>query len=138
MEKTTIETDIPVFYVTAKPFPDDVPDAYQRLHSKISNTSERRFFGISHPNEKGVIIYKAAAEELGLGEGAKYGCETFTIKKGEYVSIYIKDHMKDSTSIGDAFKKLLANPDIDHDNGYCLEIYKNYTDPDVNCLVPLK
>jgi hypothetical protein len=45
--------------------------------------------------------------------------------------------MKDSASIGNAFKQLLGNPDIDHANGYCLEIYKNYTDPDVNCLVPL-
>jgi len=138
MEKTTIEKDIPVFYVTANSFPDDVPNAYERLHSKISDATERRFFGISHPNEKGVIIYKAAAEELEPGEGAKYGCETFTIKKGEYISFYIKDHMKDSASIGNAFKQLLDSPDIDHANGYCLEIYKSYTDPDVNCLVPLK
>lgn len=133
----TIEHDIKVFYVTAEPFPDDVPGAYDRLHTLITDNRDRVYFGISHPNEKGIIIYKAAAEELEDGEAEKYGCETFTIKKGNYIFIDIKNHMEDGTSIGNAFQKLLKNPDIDP-QGYCLEWYLNYTDPDVRCMVGLK
>jgi hypothetical protein len=44
MEKTTIEKDISVFYVTANSFPDDVPDAYQRLHSKLSPSKKGNTF----------------------------------------------------------------------------------------------
>lgn len=137
METTTIDKDITVFYITANPFPDDVPAAYGRLHTLITDDRERRYFGISHPNEKGIITYKAAAEELEDGEAEKYGCETFTIKKGKFIYTDIKNHSEDGTNIGNAFHKLLKNPNIDP-QGYCLEYYLNYTDPDVRCMVGLK
>ncbi len=137
METITIEHDIKVFFVQATTFPEGVIGAYDKLHSLITDKSERKYFGISHPNEKGVIIYKAAAEELEEGEAKKYGCDTFTIKKGNYIFIDIKNHMEDGANIGNAFHKLLKNPDIDP-QGYCLEWYLNYTDPDVRCMVGLK
>jgi hypothetical protein len=137
MEITTINNDIKVFYLIAKSFPESVPKTYEMLHSLVSDSNDRKYFGISHPDEKGNIVYKAGTEELETGEAEKYNCETFTIKKGKYISIYIKDHMKDPSSIVEAFKKLLSNPDIDP-KGYCLEWYINYNDPDVNCMVGLK
>jgi len=94
------------------------------------------YFGISQPNPQGTIIYKAAAEELEPGEAEKYGCESFTIRKGKYICIDIKNHMSDAASIGNTFQKLIAQPGIDP-KGYCLEWYRNYTDPDVKCLVGL-
>jgi predicted transcriptional regulator YdeE len=138
MEIITIEKDIKVFYLTAESFPDKIMDTYQQLHSLITvSNDERMYFGISQPNPQGTIIYKAAAEELEPGEAEKYGCERFTIKKGKYICIDIKNHMSDAASIGIAFQKLIAQPGIDQ-KGYCLECYRNYTDPDVRCMVGLE
>jgi predicted transcriptional regulator YdeE len=137
MEIVTIEKDVPVLYVTAESFPNKIMDAYQELHSLIKDSNnDRMYFGISQPNEKGNIIYKAAAEELEPGEAEKYGCKSFTIKKGKYICIDIKNHMSDAASIGNAFQQLIAQPGIDP-QGYCLEWYRNYTDPDVRCMVGL-
>lgn len=136
MEKARVEEDISVFYLTAKSFPDGVMEAYEKLRLLIPDLRDRKFFGISSPNEKGEIIYKAAAEELEPGEAARLGCETFVIKKGAYISITIRNHFNDPSSIGNAFQKLISQPDIDP-KGYCLEWYLNYTDNDVKCMVPL-
>jgi hypothetical protein len=134
MEKYNIENDIRVLITEAKSFPEGVMDAHQLLHSKIPFSPERRYFGISSPNRNGEIIYKAAAEELHEDEAAKYDCETFVIKSGEFISILITDFMKDIQSIGLAFKKLLLFHDIDP-NGYCLEWYVN--EKDVLCMIKL-
>ena len=134
METVKIEKDITVFFVTATSFPDGVMEAYEKLHALIQHPNNRRYFGISQPNKEGIIIYKAATEELETGEGKKLGCETFTIKKGNFLSITIKNHFNHPTSIGDAFEKLIALPNIDP-QGYCLEYYTNYKDGDVRCMV---
>jgi predicted transcriptional regulator YdeE len=137
MEIIELNQDIKVFYITANSFPEDVPAAYERLNKLIPNSTERRYFGISQPDKNGKIIYKAAAEEIYPNESEELNLESFIIKKGKFIAIEIKDHMKDGDSIGNAFKKLLSHPDIDP-QGYCLEIYINYTDPDVSCMVGLK
>lgn len=135
MEKFNLEKDIKVFYVTAKSFPDGIMEAFQILNSKLSANEKRNFFGISYQNEKGEIIYKAAAEELQEGEAEKSGCETFIIKKGIYISIEIKNFMSEIPSIGKAFKELISYPDIDP-QGACVEWYLNQKD--VRCMVRLK
>ena len=99
-------------------------------------TSElRNFYGVSDVNKNKVIIYKAAVEELYEAEAQKYGCETYTIRKGEYISMVITDFRKTPQSIGKAFETLLANPNIDP-NGACIEQYFN--DTDVKCMVRLE
>jgi len=59
-----------------------------------------------------------------------------SIEKGEFVAKYIVNHFADSSSIGTAFQELLAHPQLDP-NAYCLEVYKNYTDVDVHCMVKI-
>jgi len=135
MKSIFLEQDIKVFYVTATSFPDGVQEAYQKLHSLIGSPTGRKFFGISYPETPSKIIYKAAVEESYPGEGEKLGCETFVIKKGQYISIYIKDFMKDIPKIGQSFQELLAHQGIDPD-GCCVEEYLN--DKDVRCMVRLK
>ncbi len=136
MKNYNLEKDIEVMCVTATSFPEGVMDAYKKLQSLIPVSKERRYFGISNPNKDGSIIYKACAEAH-IGEAEKLGLESFTIKAGNFTSIYIVDHMQDPESIGNAFQELLKNPDIDP-QGYCLEMYKDFDDKDVNCMVPLK
>lgn len=132
METVVVENDIKVYCVTAESFPDCVLDAHKKLHAMIP-TKERRYFGISRP-EKGVIVYKAAAEVLEEDKEDNIHCESFVIKEGKYICITVLNYMKDPKSIGKAFSELISYSDIDP-KGYCIEYY--YTDEDVKCMVRL-
>jgi hypothetical protein len=134
METITIEKDIPVFYVEATSFPEGIEASHQKLHSLVSFTKDRRYFGISRP-ENGIIKYKAAAEELKDGEGAEYKCSTLTLKKGRYIYETIHDYLKDIRSIEKTFQKLLTHQDLDPE-GYCVEWYVN--PKDVTCMIRLR
>ena len=134
MERYTLDHDIKVFYVQAESFPDGIGPAYEKLHSLVEAPTERRQFGLSAP-ENGVIVYKAALEEVYTGEGEKLGCETFVIMQGEYLSITIMDFMKDVQSISNAFDELTSMPDIDPE-GVCVEWY--LSQQDMRCMVKLK
>jgi len=135
MENFTLEKDIKVFCLEAKPFPEGIPAAYQKLQSLLQSAHGRRYFGISRP-ENGQIVYKAAAEEMEEGEAEKLNCEPFVIKGGQYISIVIIDYLKDVQEIGRVFQQLTAYPGIDPE-GYCIEMYA-YNDKDVRCMVRLK
>jgi len=135
MESIFLAQDIKAFYVTAISFPGGIQVAYQKLHSLIGSPMGRKFFGISYPETPSKIIYKAAVEESYPGEGEKLGCEAFVIKKGQYISNYIKDFMSDIPKIGQSFQELLTDERIDP-NGCCVEEYIN--DKDVRCMVRLK
>jgi hypothetical protein len=134
MENYALEKDITVFCVTADFSPDAILKAHQKLHAMIPYTSERRYFGLSRPNEHGIVTYEAAAEELIAGEGKKLGLETIVLKKGNYTSTIIKGYKKNVSEIGLVFSKLLQNKYIDPE-GYCVEWYLN--DDDVQCMVRL-
>ncbi len=135
MEIYKIGSDIKVICLEAKTFPDDVADAHHTIQASVPNYKARRVYGILMPNGESVIEYKAALEELNEGEAAKFNLKSFTIPKGEYFSIYIKDYYKDIPSIGQAFGEILKNPDIDP-NGFCLEWF--IQEKDVRCMVRVK
>ena len=61
METIKFDHDITVMYVDAVSFPDEALATHQKLHSYFPFTTERRYFGLSRP-ENGTILYKAAAE----------------------------------------------------------------------------
>ena len=134
MKIINMAEDIKVFCVTATSFPEGILDAHEELHARVPFSEDRRYFGISRP-EKGIIVYKAAAEELEKDQSENIDFESFTIEKGKYICLTISNYMKDLESIGKAFEELTANPDIDP-NGYCIEWYYNETD--VNCMIRLK
>lgn len=129
-----IPHDIKVLCVKAGSFPDGVQAAHKRLRSLVASPGERIWYGISYAGKNGAIIYKAATEELSEEEAQSLNVETFVIRRGKYISAFLKDWQKEEALIGKTFKKLLSDPRIDK-NGYCLEIYLN--DKDMRCLVPL-
>ena len=133
-EQYSIDKDITVLCITASSFPDGVQAAHKKLHSLFPASERRTFYGISYGDETGSIIYKAATEQLHEGEARQLNLETFTIRKGKYITEFLHDWRKDEASVGKTFKKLLSDPGIDK-KGYCLEIYLN--ENDVRCLVPL-
>ncbi len=122
-------------YITASSFPDGVLAAHQKLHTLIPFTTDRRYFGLSRPENGGQIVYRASAEELEPGEGEKLKLETLILKKGKYISLIIHDFMKDIPAIEKAFNLLTSQPDIDP-QGYCVEEYINQKD--MLCMVKLK
>jgi len=129
----TLEKDINVFCVTASSFPDGILEAHQKLHSLVPFSLERKYFGLSRP-ENGIIVYKAAAQELQPGEGEKLNCETLVLKEGNYIDRTIHDYMKNIPEIGKTFQELLQTPGLDP-QGYCVEWY--ISDKDVRCMIRL-
>ena len=134
METYILGNDIRVFCVTAKSFPDGIMEAFEKLHASVNAGERGRQFGISRPNQKGQIVYKAALEEINEGDAERFGCEPFVIQNGSYIYLDRLNFMKDLQSIGKAFNELISQPGIDP-NGYCLEWYLN--DNDVRCMVRL-
>jgi hypothetical protein len=134
MEKFTLDDDIKVFCETAKSFPEGILEAHKELESIITCSKQRRYFGISSRNAKGVIIYDAAAEEIYQGEAEELGCEMFVIESGSYISLLLEDYISDVKSIAKAFQQLTAYPGVDPQS-YCIEWYLN--EKDVRCMVKL-
>ena len=134
MEIQNLRDEIKVFYVKAASFPDGIPETHQKLRSLLPSEAGRKFFGISHGAQDDSIIYMAATEESYPGEAKKYGCETFIIKKGDYLSEALVNWKGNPSKIGKTFQKMLTDPRIDK-NGYCVEKYLNETD--VVCMVKL-
>lgn len=135
METYIIEKDITVACLSASSFPAGVEAAHTELHSMLPAPEQRIAYGISYSDGKGGIIYKAALSQLREGEAAAYGLETFSIRKGEYMSELLLNFCEDMNHVGETFQKLLALPELDP-QGYCLELYLN--DKDMRCMVPLK
>ena len=83
-----------------------------------------------------------AAAEIDISkEKIPAGCDTYRLKKGNYISIYITEFAKDISQIGKAFEVLLADVGID-EQGCCAECYfpegTNGTNAkDVRCMVRL-
>lgn len=122
MKTLTVSDDILVHCVTATSFPDGVQQAHETLHGMFPYDTDRNYFGISRPGKDGIIIYKAAAEELNEGELAKYHLEIMIILKGDYLYIDIPGFSKDIPSIGATFQKLIIDQRIAAD-GCCIEWY---------------
>ena len=133
METVNFDNDVKVLYVQALSFPDGILAAHQKLHGVIPYSTERKYYGISRP-ENGSIVYKAGAQELNPGEAEQFKLDTLILKKGNYACIDIHDYMKDIPAIGQAFNQLTELPNIDP-LGYCVEWYLN--DKDVKCMVRL-
>lgn len=136
MKIIAIDNDIKIFYVQATSYPDGIFDAHQKLHSIVPFSADRKYFGLSRPeNEKYEIFYKAGTEEIEVGEAEKYNCETLIIKSGKYVCTTVKGFRNDVLAISKAFQELLTQPDLDPE-GYCLEWYSNTAEV-VKCMVRL-
>jgi hypothetical protein len=134
METMIVEKDIKLLYITAKSFPAGILEAHNTLHKVVPYSPDRRYFGVSRP-ENGSIIYRAAVEDKNVEEAAKSNCGMLVLEKGNYICMTIKDYMKGVQAIEKAFNQLLSHPDIDP-QGYCVEWY--ISDKDVKCMVRLK
>jgi hypothetical protein len=136
MNTQAIENDIHVLYVTADSFPDGILSAYERLHTHIPFSPERKFYGLSRIENGRGIVYKAAVEMKDPSEPKRFDLETMTIARGKYLTETVLNFKDDIPKIGMTFEKLLRHPDLDPE-GYCVEWYLP-NDKDVVCMVRLK
>jgi len=133
MQIEIIEKDIPVLCAAAPSFPDGIMEAYDAIEKAFPDRKGRMFYGISKPNEQGVIVYKAAIEQKSAEEGKTSNLEAFTIPAGTYVSETVQDFsFNPSEKIGGAFRTLLTDPRIDP-TSWCIEQYIG--DDTVKCMM---
>lgn len=130
-----LDNDIQVFCKTATSFPGGILEAHQSLHRLVSFSPQRQYYGVSRMDKNGDIIYKAAAAELTPGELSQHNLESFTIRKGDYIYIDIKNFMENVPAIGEAFTQLKSDERIDP-QGAAVEWYLN--DNDVRCMIRLQ
>lgn len=134
METYNLARDIRLCCLTAGSFPDGVVAAFQQLNSLFPADEGRRLFGLSWPDGKGSMIYKAAVEERFPGEAERLGTESYTLKGGEYLGIEVKNFMDDIPSISKAFQRLVDAPGV-HPNTMGVEEYLDRST--VRCMVPI-
>lgn len=135
MEIQILGRDLCVFYKEVKNYPEGVAATFHALENLHPSICERSFFGISYEQKNQFPIYWAAVEENYQGEGARYGCTSFVIRRGTYLTETIPDFMRNITSIPNAFSTLLSDPRRD-EKFPCIEWYKN--DLEMTCMVKLK
>ena len=134
METYYLDRDIRLCCFPAASFPDGVMDAFKRLHAIVPDQEHRRLFGISWPDGKGSMVYKAAVEEGYVGETQKLGAESYTLKHGEYLALVVHNFMDDIPSIGKAFRKLVDAPGVHPDT---IGVEEYISNADVRCMVPM-
>ncbi|GAB3508798.1 hypothetical protein GCM10027341_45050 [Spirosoma knui] len=133
MKIVQLDQDLDLICVTATSFPTGIRQAFKTLESSVPEASNRPSYGLSKPDETGVINYKAGVPQAYEGEAKQYGHETVRLTKGDYLTVTIRQWQKQENSIGLTFRTLLDDPRLDPAS-YCVEHYDN---EDVTCMVKL-
>lgn len=135
METYNFKTDLKVFGKEVTTFPLGIGEAFHALINMIPDGSHRAFYGLSHMDETGKIIYKAAAEEKYPGEAEKYNRERYIIEKGEYLAVTITDWRDNTDCIKDVFHDMMQDDRADKTK----EVVEWYeTNSEMLCLVKMK
>lgn len=124
--KTSAQPALPPFL-----FPKASKMHFKNYIAYILRKMARKYYGISYPDGKGSLIYKAAVE---LFDGETTDLEVFTIEHGPYISEIVHNFMQDIPAIANTFHELVKHPEL-KDHGYCVEYY--YNDKDVRCMSQL-
>lgn len=126
--------DQPVFGRLVKTFPNGIGEAFDSLMKAIGD-NKRSYYGISKMDDKGGILYWAAAEEKTTGEAEQYGSERFVIPAGDYVAETVLDWRDKTACIKDVFHEMMQDPRADNTKP-CIEWY--YKDDEMLCLIKAK
>lgn len=140
METYRLDQDIKLLCVKAESFPDGIIAAQDKLIAMTSGDSKSSYFGVSYLYDD-KILYMAGVQTKERNENLLPGCEAFTLKAGNYISVYVSDFVQQTSLIEKTFKMLLDDPGIDP-NGCCVECYlpegcNPATANDVRCMIRL-
>jgi hypothetical protein len=126
MNREKLQSDIKVMGFVVDTFPDGIGHAFEKLEQMLPDGETRTFYGISDCSGTSVK-YKAAALQVMEDEAGKYGLETFTIQKGEYIAEPVYDWMSKTNRIKDVFAVLCGDEFADC-NSNLVEVYKTPTE----------
>jgi hypothetical protein len=133
MEKYHLKNDVKVFGFQVKTFPEGVGEAFDSLVKKVPDGANRMCYGICEMRKNG-LAYIAAMEEKKENEARIYNCEPYTIAKGEYLTVTLRDWQKKIDSINGIFEQLGKQSQTDHTKPI-VEWYKN--DHEMMCMMML-
>src|SRR5258706_14815205 len=134
METYNIQHDIRVFGRQLMTFPLGIREAFDELINAVPEGLNRSYYGLSHPDTGGNVIYYTAVEEYAVGEGKKSGYDYYTIKKGEYLPVTIKDWHSKTDCIKDVFHEMMQDKRFDNITP-CVEWYKS--DEEMVCMLKM-
>jgi DinB superfamily len=132
METYTLIHDVHVFGLQVKTFPQGIKEVFNALMQKVDNGKNRAYYGLSKMDADGGILYYANTEEKFPGEAEKYGCESYTMKKGDYLAVTIKDWYSKLDTIKEVFHEMMQDKRADNTKP-CIEWYK--TDEEMICMM---
>ena len=133
MEKIKIKQNINIWGWPVKTFPEGIGESFDRLIALLPDGMDRSYYGVSYMDGD-KMIYHAAVEEGFAGEAEKYNCTRYTIDKGEYVAVTVKDWRRKTHTIKDVFSSMVSEcPDL---NQPAVEWYKN--DDEMVCMVKIR
>ena len=131
MENFKLENNVTVFGFKVDTFPNNIGEAFNTLMQSVQKDKERAYYGISY-FEGDKIIYKAFAEEKSEGEANRYNYETYTIEKGDYFAIALKNWRSNTGSIKNIFNEMMQDERTDKSKP-CIEWYK--TEDEMLCMM---
>jgi len=131
MKKYNLPQDVKVFGTQVKTFPNGIGEAFDGLIKILPPGDKRAYYGISECTNEG-ITYNAAAAETYNGEAGKYGLETWTIERGDYLSETVMDWRAKTASIKNVFEEIFKS-ELSERSRPCIEIYKD--DNEMVCMV---
>lgn len=134
MEIYHIPHNITVFGNKVHSFPTGIGEAFDELIKKIPKGDERTYYGISWCIDNR-ITYIAAAEQKSENEPLKYNCASYTVERGEYLSVTVHDWQDKVACIKDVFTEILKDRRVDNTKP-AIEIYKS--NKEMLCMVAIK
>lgn len=134
METYHIPRNIKVFGSPVNTFPAGIGEAFDALIKILPQGDQRFYYGISECTKDG-ILYIAAAEEKNVAEAKKYGYNTYTVEKGNYLSITVQDWMDKVSTIKNVFEQIMRDGRADNTKP-AVEIYKD--DKEMLCMVKMR
>jgi hypothetical protein len=125
--------DIQLVMLQAASFPEGIQEAFDTLRKMLTDIPTQTYYGVSHGDANGRIIYYAAAS---LTDPAQVvpGTQAMTIRKGDFITSAVRQWRENIPAITTTFDALMQHPDIDQ-AGYCLEEYGCDT---MRCFIPLR
>lgn len=116
-----LEKDVRVLYKDVPTFPLGIKEAFDELYGRFRG---RNFYGISHMDKSGRVIYKAAVETFGTQEPEQYGYRSFIIPKGDWLAEKVTGWMSKTDQLKEHFGQLMKDPRFDPSVD-CVEWYKD-------------
>ena len=131
METLILENDIKVIGFQVKTFPNGISEAFDSLVEKVPEGLARSYFGIT-TLMNGKTVYIAAVEEKNMNEAEKYNLDQYTIAKGEYFKVTLKNWRANLASIKDIFHEMMEHKNVDLTQP-CIEWYRN--ENEMECMI---